>query len=287
MDSYVKGTDGSFENSIVITEVLLAHKCTYTAGETNKTYENGRSFSGFVCPLSGSAIYTPFCAESFTVRPGEIVYLPAMSRYVISAGDKGFTHYTVNFLVEGSGNAERERERERERSRLGALFGDSPVRISAENFDSFRNVFTKAVSTFGTNLFGSTLLVKAQVLELIHMFFAESARRNAAKGEYEAVLRAKNYIEEHFCEAVSAKELSRMCSMSETGLRRKFRECLGQPPLDYQTGLRIRKARELLLERKFNVGEVSRLVGFEDVNYFSRLFKKRVGVSPTEYGRMY
>ncbi len=279
MDSYIKGTDNSFENSIVITEVLLAHKCTYTAGETNKTYESGRSFSGFVCPLSGSAIYTPFCAESFTVRPGEIVYLPAMSRYVISASDKGFTHYTVNFLIDGSGAAEK--------SRLGALFGDSPVKISVESFDSFRNVFTKAVSTFGTNLFGSTLLVKAQVLELIYMFFAESARRNAAKGEYEAVLRAKSYIEEHFCEAVSAKELSRMCSMSETGLRRKFREYLGQPPLDYQTGLRIRRARELLLERKFNVGEVSRLVGFEDVNYFSRLFKKRVGVSPTEYGKMY
>lgn len=279
MDSYVKGTDSSFENSIVITEVLLAHKCTYTAGETNKTYENGRSFSGFVCPLSGSAIYTPFCAESFTVRPGEIVYLPAMSRYVISAGDKGFTHYTVNFLIEGSGNSEK--------SRLSALFGDSPIKISAENFDFFRNVFTKAVSTFGTNLFGSTLIVKAQVLELIHMFFAESARRNASKGEYEAVLWAKSYIDEHFCESISAKELSRMCSMSETGLRRKFREYLGQPPLDYQTGLRIRRARELLLERKFNVGEVSRTVGFEDVNYFSRLFKKRVGVSPTEYGKMY
>ena len=59
-----------------------------------------------------------------------------------------------------------------------------------------------------------------------------------------------------------------MCSMSETNLRRKFRKYIGQPPLDYQIGLRIRKARELLLERKYNVTEVALKVGFDDVNYF-------------------
>ena len=131
----MKLTDNSFENSITVDEVLLAHKCTYRSGECCNVYNSGRNFSGFVCPLSGQAIYRPFCAESFTVEPGEIVYLPAMSRYTVEGGEKGFTHYTVNFLISCG-------ERDR-KSRFDVLFGDKPVKISAENFDTFRNTFTK------------------------------------------------------------------------------------------------------------------------------------------------
>ena len=272
-------TDTSFENSIEITEVLLAHKCTYRAAEENSAYKDGRNFSGFVCPLSGSAIYRPIGGEMFEVTVGEIVYLPEMSRYTVQGTDKGFTHYTVNFLLDS--------HKSEIISHFSPLFGDSPVKISADNFDSFRNIFAKAVSAFGTNMPGSILLVKAQIFELMQMFFIQAMRKRAAGGEYDSIVKAKEYIEAHYFENIRAKDLARLCSMSETNLRRKFREYIGQPPLDYQIGLRIRRARELLLERSYNVSEVARLVGFDDVNYFSRLFKKRVGVSPQGYEKMY
>lgn len=272
-------TDKSFENSIEITEVLLTHKCTYRQGEVCTVYKDGRNFSGFVCPLSGSALYRPYGGEPFTVSSGEIVYLPKMSRYTVEGGEKGFTHYTVNFLLSSQGDDPR--------PALSSLFGDVPVKVRADNFDSFRTIFSKAVATFGTNTPGVTLLVKAQIFELIHMFFMQVLRTRAGNNEYELIEKAREYIEENFSAEISAKELSAMCNMSETSLRRKFREYIGQPPLDYQIGLRIRKARELLLERKYNVSEVGRTVGFEDVNYFSRIFKKRVGVSPQTYEKMY
>ncbi len=272
-------TDKSFENSIEITEVLLAHKCTYRSGEVNTAYKNGRNFSGLVCPLQGTAIYRPKNGDIFTLTTGEIAYLPERSGYTVESAEKGFTHYTVNFLIAADDGSTS--------SCFSLLFGDVPVKISADNFDSFRNIFTKAVSAFGTNVPGSTLLVKAQILELIQMFFHQTLKSKSTQGEYEALVRAKEYIEEHYCEQIRASTLSKLCSMSETSLRRKFREYIGQPPLDYQTGFRIRRARELLLERRYNVTEVAMQVGFEDVNYFSRLFKKRVGVSPQKYEKMY
>lgn len=94
-------------------------------------------------------------------------------------------------------------------------------------------------------------------------------------------------MENYFCECLRAAELASLCSMSETNFRRKFKEYFGQPPHDYQIGLKIRRAKELLLERKYMVGQVARLVGFDDVNYFSRLFKKRIGVSPQVFEKMY
>ncbi len=272
-------TDRSFENSIEITEVLLAHKCVYRQGEICTVYSTGRNFSGFVCPLQGSAIYRPENGEMFTVGIGEIVYLPEMSRYTVEGGERGFTHYTINFLLNADNvNAS---------PGFLQFFGDIPVKISADNFDSFRNLFSKAVSAFGTNIPGSTLLVKAQIFELIEMFFHQKLKSKGSNGEYEVLVKAKEYIEDHYCETIRASDLSRLCSMSETNLRRKFREYIGQPPLDYQIGLRIRRARELLLERRYNVTEIAMQIGFDDVNYFSRLFKKRVGVSPQLYARMY
>ena len=275
----IETTDTSFENSIIITEVLLAHKCTYRPGEICTVYRYGRNFSGFVCPLSGSAVYTTADGATMSVEVGEIAYLPEMSRYDVGSTDKGFTHYTVNFRLDSGENDKR--------SGLSPLFGDMPLKIRADNFDSFRNLFTKAVATFGTNMPGSTLLIKAHLYEAMQMFFSQALRSRDTKGEYEILIRAKEYIEQHYMENIRAEELSRLCSMSETNLRRKFREYIGQPPLDYQIGLRIRRARELLLERRYNVSEVATLVGFDDVNYFSRLFKKRVGVSPQGYEKMY
>lgn len=275
----VNVTNMSFENSIEITEVLLAHKCTYRPGELCNVYSKGRNFSGFVCPIAGMAIYRPENGEMFTVKAGEIVYLPEMSRYTVQGADKGFTHFTVNFLL--SSNSENVQ------SCFAQLFGDIPVKVSTDKFDDVRTLFTKAVAAFGTNMPGAMLLVKAQIFEIMYIFFAQAMRKSAVGGEYDALITAKEYIEAHFCENIRAKELSKLCSMSETNLRRKFREYTGQPPLDYQIGLRIRRARELLLERKFNVSEVAALTGFEDVNYFSRLFKKRVGVSPQTYEKMY
>lgn len=270
----------SFENSIEITEVLLAHKCTYRSGETCTVYSKGRNFCGFVCPLHGTAIYRNSEGEEmFTVGIGEIVYLPEMSRYTVEGGEKGFTHYTVNFLLGADGD--------NITLNFAPLFGDMPVKIAVEDFDGFKTLFSKAVSAFGTNMFGATLLVKAQIFEMIHQFFSDAIRTKGANGEYDVLVKAKQYIEDHFCENIRAKDLSHICSMSETNLRRKFREYIGQPPLDYQIGLRIRRARELLLERKYNVSEVALLVGFDDVNYFSRLFKKRVGVSPQVFEKMY
>lgn len=273
-------TDMSFENTIEITEVLLAHKCTYRSGELCTMYSKGRYFSGFVCPLSGTAIYRPQNGEIFTVTPGEIVYLPEMSRYTVEGGENGFIHYTVNFRLSCGSSSNIQ-------TCFASLFGDIPVKISTDKYDEFRAHFAKAVSGFDTNMPGAILLVKAKILEIMYMFFAGILRKNSAVDEYETLSFVKEYIEAHYNESIRAEELSRMCSMSETSLRRKFREYTGQPPLDYQIGLRMRRAKELLLERTHNVSEVARLVGFDDVNYFSRLFKKRIGVSPQIYEKMY
>lgn len=69
-------------------------------------------------------------------------------------------------------------------------------------------------------------------------------------------------------------------------MRRLFREQLGKPPHEYLMGLRIKTAKRLLASRDithYSVTEICMMVGFNDVSYFSRVFKKVTGIAPSEY----
>ena len=62
-----------------------------------------------------------------------------------------------------------------------------------------------------------------------------------------------------------------------------FKEQTGYPPLQYINKLRIERAKQLLADAGLSVSECAETLGFTDVNYFSRLFRKFTGVSPSKY----
>jgi two-component system response regulator YesN len=71
--------------------------------------------------------------------------------------------------------------------------------------------------------------------------------------------------------------------MSKNTLYALFREHLGATVTEYITGLRIDRAKRLLRETKDTVYEVAESVGIDNYTYFCKLFKKREGISPSEY----
>ncbi len=76
----------------------------------------------------------------------------------------------------------------------------------------------------------------------------------------------------------------------EDHLRRLFKKEFGCSPLEYITKLRVNYAKKLLRENKhlhYNVAQIGVMVGFSDIGYFSRVFKKQAGVSPREYMKKY
>ena len=62
-----------------------------------------------------------------------------------------------------------------------------------------------------------------------------------------------------------------------------FKEATGENFIDYLTNVRISKAKEMLLAGDSSMKEICSAVGYSDPNYFSRTFKKNVGVTPTEF----
>lgn len=92
-----------------------------------------------------------------------------------------------------------------------------------------------------------------------------------------------DYIDFHYGTEVSLSFLAGMCSVSESYLSTLFKKETGSTVTDYINHTRIRQALILLNATKLSIGEVSSRCGFLDANYFSRTFKKFLGLSPREY----
>ena len=90
-------------------------------------------------------------------------------------------------------------------------------------------------------------------------------------------------INEHYKEDLTVSSVSLMLNVSESYLMHLLKKSLGRTFNDILTDYRLSYAKRLLKSGKYRVNEVSDMVGYHDEKYFSKVFKKRVGVNPSEY----
>jgi len=94
---------------------------------------------------------------------------------------------------------------------------------------------------------------------------------------------AKEYIDTHYQNEISLDDVSREVDISPYYFSKIFKDETGENFIEYLTAIRIAKAKELLLRSEYSMKEICSMVGYSDPNYFSRTFKKNVGVTPTEF----
>jgi len=96
---------------------------------------------------------------------------------------------------------------------------------------------------------------------------------------------SKEYIRNNYYKDISLDEVSRVANISPYYFSKIFKEGTGQNFIEYLTGIRMEKAKELISTTDYSMKEICAMCGYSDPNYFSRSFKKNVGVTPTEYKR--
>ncbi|KAF1301862.1 response regulator transcription factor [Enterococcus sp. JM9B] len=99
---------------------------------------------------------------------------------------------------------------------------------------------------------------------------------------------AKMIIDTHYSEKnLALNTVAARLFVSDTYLSRQMKKELGYSFSEYLIQLRIQKAKELLADHQllYSISEIATKVGYEDPHYFSRIFRKKVGVSPIEFQR--
>lgn len=93
----------------------------------------------------------------------------------------------------------------------------------------------------------------------------------------------KRYIEVHFGEAINLQELADHVALNKTYMCTLFKQETNNTVWNYIVAVRMNRAKELLLKTSDKVYEIANSTGYEDVNYFSQLFKKHYGFSPLDF----
>ncbi len=102
----------------------------------------------------------------------------------------------------------------------------------------------------------------------------------APAGKVQAALA---YLETHWQEKIKLEQVATAHNLSPEQFSRLASQLVGISPLQYLQNIRLSQAMELLLTSELPISEIADSVGFEDPNYFARLFRSRVGQSPSQF----
>ena len=103
---------------------------------------------------------------------------------------------------------------------------------------------------------------------------------------YHNVLRLRpviDYIREHFKEKIYIEKLSDMINVSADYFTKMFKDSIGKTPIDYINAMRTNHAIKLLATTDMSMAEIADDIGFCNPNYFHKIFKQYMDVSPLAY----
>lgn len=120
--------------------------------------------------------------------------------------------------------------------------------------------------------------------EVCQMIEEEFLQWNTNGNTEISVKEIEDYIQRHYAENITVAELSRKFHFNGNYLTRIFKKYMNESPMNYLIQTRMKKAMELMETREdLDIREISKMVGYEDSHYFSRIFKNKLGVAPSEY----
>ena len=150
------------------------------------------------------------------------------------------------------------------------------------------DVFSEMAKEFREKKDGYNVAIKGLTYKLM-TYLLRNYQRNYEPSSVANEIMAKRineiieYISLHYADTLTSAELSKKWFLSESYFCRFFKKATGQPPTEYINRIRVDKAAVLLKKTNESITKISSKVGFDDVNYFSRTFKKFMNISPSEY----
>lgn len=235
-------------------------------GEHPKTYDvrwHSHDNWELVYCTSGQGFFRLKNGETVNYQSGDVVVIPSMEIHANSSSD-GFTNIHIT-LADPS-------------------FSDRTVfRVTDDKDRSLLSAFTQARNYYLSDI-NRRELVLAALGDLI-VSYVVVFRSNTVYSK--PVEQIRNSIRSHYSDpGFALDQVIRELPFHYDYLRKLFKKELGSSPLEYLTSLRMQAAEKLLTTmwtNEYSISEVAQMCGYDDPLYFSRVFKKNFGCSPTAF----
>lgn len=248
---------------------IICHECYLDDKMT--CYPNWHENIEILCMLSGRAEIT-IDSVSFFAKRGDIAVVNSGREHMVRAVD-GSTRYRCVIIDSGfcaflgfSVNEQYIKEKITD-GEIYRIIG----RIAEENEkrDTYYEPALKYLS--------SQLLV-----ELYRRYANASVKIGKESSKSEAVKNAAMFINAHCTENIAIDEIAGYVNVSKYYLCRIFKEVMGITMVEYINFRRCRKAHRLLQKGNMSIGQVAEVCGFDNMSYFSKIYKKHMNMLPSE-----
>ena len=216
-----------------------------------------RRQSAFVYIEKGSIHYSCDNGE-FTAPEGTLLYVPQWGAYKYDIKNADFVQIEVEFFCESEAVA----------------FSKYPFLVKGADIAEVQRAFRRLDNGAGAFEKKAVTFV---LLEQLYNFYTQNSSARSK------ITNAIEYISIHCNEKIYMDYIAKLCFLSESQMRRLFREELGMSPVEFKNSKRMEAAYELLKYSHMTIGEISNSLGFDNGYSFSTFFKKLAGVSPREY----
>lgn len=161
----------------------------------------------------------------------------------------------------------------------------TPVFLSKRQHDMVSGLIERVAEQLlkedSFSVFSRSMAILELFNSIVHEFYTHGEE---GEGVTELPLaRAKDMIEKRYNQKLSIEELAKNASLSPGYFIRAFKKAYKTSPIDYQMELKINAAKSYLLTSELPMKEIASRVGFSDVYYFSKTFKKHLGVPPSVF----
>ncbi len=155
-----------------------------------------------------------------------------------------------------------------------------------KNMTELKSLFVKIYNVWNEKkkgYYSECMSLFYAVIKIIQVY----SEKYISTAGYKKILPSYNYISGNYCKCdFDFKKMCKQSGLSYSYFKTLFKMQYGCSPVKYVTMLRIEKAKELLITKRYSVTEISEMCGFGNVYYFSKVFKDYVGVSPKRYAEI-
>lgn len=159
--------------------------------------------------------------------------------------------------------------------------------------DTLCNLLNKlALTSDKQNVYSKTLMLCYLQEVIIHLLQNDQFQKKPSKlpnvQEYQNNLfkQILTYINENINKPLTIEEISHNFSISRSSLQTLFKTNINKSPKNYIIDLKLNRSKELLLENQYSITEIAYMIGFSSIHYFSRAFKRRFNLTPSEYAKL-
>ncbi len=165
-----------------------------------------------------------------------------------------------------------------------------PVVNKSDPGKDYQGIFSEILNETINPKITSVIRSRALILDLLQSLYRDainpmSSLETISGPHYFTLKKTLEYVALHQDKKLTLEELSHVAGLSPNYFHTIFSKAVGVTPNVYMTDLKIQRAKELLAGTNQTIAEIAERCGFENIPYFSYLFGKKVGNSPSEFRR--